>query len=84
LPYKPIFTRNFTKEFDKLPRNLKEKTLEALEKAAETPYAGIKLRGKLEGLWRWRVGKYRVIYTIDEKEKKAVFLDVGLRKSIYK
>jgi mRNA interferase RelE/StbE len=84
LPYKPIFTRNFTKEFGKLPRNLKEKTLEALEKAAETPYAGIKLRGKLEGLWRWRVGKYRVIYTIDEKEKKAIFLDVGPRKSIYK
>jgi mRNA interferase RelE/StbE len=83
LSYKSIFTRGFTKEFDKLPKSIKEQILEALEKAIENPYVGTKLRGKLEGLWRWRVGKYRVIYLIDEKEKAIVFLDVGLRKSIY-
>jgi len=83
LPYKSIFTRSFTKEFGKLPKSIKEKILEALEKTAENPYTGTKLRGKLEGLWRWRVGKYRIIYFIDEKEKAVVFVDVGLRKSIY-
>lgn len=83
MSYKSIFTRSFTKEFDKLPRDVKERILEALEKVAETPYAGTKLRGKLEGLWRWRIGKYRIIYLIDEKEKAVVFLDVGLRKAIY-
>jgi len=83
LPYKSIFTRGFSREFDKLPKNVKERILEALEKTAEIPYAGTKLRGKLEGLWRWRIGKYRVIYLIDEKEKAIVFLDVGLRKTIY-
>ena len=30
------------------------------------------------------MGKYRVIYMIDEKESNVVFLDVGLRKSVYK
>ena len=84
MSYKSIFTRSFTKEFDKLPKDVKERILEALEKVAEAPYAGTKLRGKLEGLWRWRTGKYRVIYLIDEKEKAVVFLDVGLRKAIYK
>jgi mRNA-degrading endonuclease RelE of RelBE toxin-antitoxin system len=44
----------------------------------------MKLHGKLEGLWKWRVGKYRVIYMIDEGESSVVFLDVGLRKSVYK
>jgi len=83
LPYKSIFTRSFSREFNRLPRNAKERVLEALEKAAETPYAGTKLRGKLEGLWRWRIGKYRVIYSINEKGKAVVFLDVGLRKTIY-
>jgi len=83
LPYKPIFTPNFIREFDKLPRNVKERILEASEKIVETPYTGTKLRGKLEGLWRWRIGKYRIIYMIDEKEKATVFLDVGLRKTIY-
>jgi mRNA interferase RelE/StbE len=51
---------------------------------AETPYAGTKLRGKLEGSWRWRTGKYRMIYLIDEEEKVTVFLDVGLGKATYK
>jgi mRNA interferase RelE/StbE len=57
--------------------------LKSLEKAVESPYVGTRLRGKLEGLWRLRVGKYRLIYLINEKEKAIVFLDVGLRKSIY-
>jgi len=83
LLYKSIFTRDFTKEFDKLPKNAKEKILEALEKVVESPYAGTKLRGKLDGLWRWRVGKYRIIYIINEKGKVIVFLDIGLRKAIY-
>jgi len=83
LPYKSVLTRSFSKEFDKLPRTVKERIREALEKAAENPYLGTKLRGKLEGLWRWRLGKYRMIYMIDEREKAVVFLDVGLRKTIY-
>jgi len=83
LPYKSVFTRGFTKQFDKLPKNIKEQVLKGLEKTATNPYAGTKLQGKLKGLWRFRVGKYRIIYTIDEKEKNTVFLDVGLRKSIY-
>jgi mRNA interferase RelE/StbE len=55
-----------------------------LEKIVVNPYFGKKLSGELAGLWRYRVGKYRVIYLIDEKESAIVFLDVGLRKSIYK
>ena len=50
MPYKSIFTKSFTKEFDKLPRNVKENILEALKKTAENPYAGTKLRGRLEGV----------------------------------
>ncbi|MGB9713867.1 MAG: type II toxin-antitoxin system RelE family toxin [Candidatus Bathyarchaeales archaeon] len=83
MSYKSVFTRSFTKEFDKLPKDIKEQILKALEKTVKSPYAGTKLRGKLEGLWRWRVGKYRIIYLIDEKKKSVVFLDVGLRKTIY-
>jgi mRNA interferase RelE/StbE len=83
LSYKLIFARNFAKEFDKLPKSIKEQLLKSLSKAVDSPCAGTKLRGKLDGLWRLRIGKYRVIYLIDEKEKAIVFLDVGLRKSIY-
>jgi mRNA interferase RelE/StbE len=83
VPYKSVFTKTFTKEFERLPQNVKERIVKALEKVTESPFAGTMLRGKLGGLWRSRVGKYRVIYLIEEKQKTVVFLDVGLRKSIY-
>jgi len=83
LPYKLIFLNSFTKRFDKLPKTVKEQIVKGLEKASSDPYSGTRLQGELAGLWRWRMGKYRVIYRIDEKENSLIFLDVGLRKSIY-
>ena len=83
LPYKIIFTKSFKKEFRKLPKDVQEPILKTLEKATINPYSGKKLSGKLEGLWRSRSGKYRLIYLVDEKDSAVVFLDVGLRKSIY-
>ena len=55
--------------------------MKGLEKAAADPYTGIRLHGKLEGLWKWRAGKYRVIYMIDKGEGSVVFLDVGCLSS---
>lgn len=83
MPYKLVFLHSFTKQFGKLPKNGKEQVLKGLEKVALDPYGGTKLLGKLTGLWRWRMGKYRVIYEIDENEGNLIFLDVGLRKTIY-
>lgn len=83
MPYKIIFLRSFTKQFAKLPKVAKEQVLKGLEKAAFDPYGGTRLHGKLEGFMRWRMGKYRVIYEIHEKEGNLVFVNVGLRKSIY-
>jgi len=83
LPYKSNYTKSFMREYKKLPSNIKGRILEAVEKTVANPYAGTKLRGTLEGLWRWRIGKYRVIYMINEREKTIVFVDVGLRKAIY-
>ena len=83
LPYKSIFTKTFQKEFRKLPKDIQEAILKTLEKTVTNPYSGKKLNGKLEAYWRYRVGKYRIIYLIDEKESAIAFLDVGLRKAIY-
>lgn len=47
------------------------------------PHVGVPLVGPLRGLWRVRVGKYRLLYEVDEKQKMVVFHDVDLRKRIY-
>lgn len=81
MPYKSVFAKSFKREFGKLPKDIQERVLETLEKVLENPHSGTRLRGRLLGLWRYRLGKYRIIYLIEEKEPSIVFLDVGLRKS---
>ena len=39
--------------------------------------------GQLEGFWKDRVGRYRIIYKVDEKGRSIVFYDVDLRKRVY-
>ncbi len=45
---------------------------------------GTPLKGNLKGLYRYRLGEYRVIYVIDQAEKKTIILNVKHRKKIYK
>lgn len=45
---------------------------------------GKALTGKLKGLWRFRVGDYRVIARIDGATITILVLDIGHRKDIYK
>jgi mRNA interferase RelE/StbE len=83
LPYRAAFTRSFLRELKKLPDDVKSHVLEAINDILANPFSGVKLRGELEGYWRWRVGKYRIIYLIDRESQIVVFLDVGSRKAIY-
>ncbi len=81
--YSLAVTRRFKKSFEKLPRDVQERVYEKLVLLLENPYLGVRLRGELSGLYRLRVGNYRVIYAIDEEKKLVVLLDVGHRKRIY-
>jgi mRNA interferase RelE/StbE len=83
LPYKAALTRNFLRQLKNLPENVKNRVLRAVDELIHNPFLGVRLRGELRGRWRCRVGKYRIIYRIDQKSKLVVFLDVGLRKKIY-
>jgi len=56
---------------------------EALREILMNPHVGVPLVGPLKGLWRMRIGRYRVIYEISEKEKTVVFHDVDLRIKVY-
>jgi mRNA-degrading endonuclease RelE of RelBE toxin-antitoxin system len=50
---------------------------------SENPYLGFKLVGELAGYWKDRVGKYRVVYKIDETRKTIIPYDIDLRKRVY-
>ena len=61
-------------------RYLRERVLEA-----ENPrQIGKPLRGEKKGLWRYRVGDFRIICDIRDESKTAVVLAVGHRKDVYR
>jgi len=83
MPYKARFSRVFLKKEERLPGDVKPRVVEAIREILMNPRVGVPLIGSLKGLWRVRIGKYRVIYEIDEKEEIVVFHDVDLRKRVY-
>jgi len=51
----------------------------------EDPYAHGKARtGKLKGLWRYRVGDWRVICDVIENKLVILVVDAGNRKTVYR
>jgi mRNA interferase RelE/StbE len=44
---------------------------------------GKPLKGIFKGLYRYRFGDYRIIYSIDRKENAILILRIGNRKDIY-
>lgn len=45
---------------------------------------GKALQGGLKGLWRYRIGDYRLICEIKDKEIVVLVLDIDHRKDIYR
>jgi len=84
LNYTVIFLRVFLRRFQRLHSRLRVQVRCRVEELAENPYLGFRLVGELEGFWKDRVGKYRIIYKIDETKKEIVFYDVDLRKRVYR
>ncbi|MFH1106277.1 MAG: type II toxin-antitoxin system RelE/ParE family toxin [Candidatus Micrarchaeota archaeon] len=75
------FSEHFQRSFKKLDKSSREGVLEAVKILSDLPKAGKKLRGRLSAYYSLRVGKYRVIYSV---ETNAVRLhDIGHRQNVY-
>ena len=45
---------------------------------------GKALVGEMSGLWRYRIGDYRLICKIEDREITIIVLEVGHRREIYR
>jgi len=52
-------TKHFLRELKKLPDQGRARILLAIEEIVSNPYAGVRLRGELSGLVRWRTGRFQ-------------------------
>ena len=44
---------------------------------------GKALKGNLKGLWRYRIGDYRIIAQIEDEKLVILLIEIGHRKNIY-
>lgn len=82
------FTSTAEKQIATLDRQPQAKILHFLKervRTAENPrQLGKALHGETRGLWRYRVGDYRIICEIRDEENEVKVLVVGHRKEIYR
>lgn len=67
----------------RLPPDLKKSVREAIRALAHNPALGESLRGELEGLWKYRVRRYRIVYEVDRQRRRILLYAVGHRREVY-
>ncbi len=88
MKYKLIFEKNAIKQLSKIDKLREEMIYSYLEKNlenVENPRRfGKPLKGSLKDYWRYRVGDYRIVAEINDRDIKIIIIEIGHRSSIYK
>ena len=83
-----IYSVGFTKDFAKLDRAVQVMVRTWIGRhllLVEDPRIfGKPLTGNLKGLWRYRIGNYRIICEINDYTLIIRFISIGHRREIYK
>lgn len=86
--FKLVYEKNFLKDlksFDKQQARLILAWIKVnLDKAHNPRDKGKALTGNFKGLWRYRIGNYRLICEIKDDELILICIAVGHRKDVYK
>ena len=82
------FTAAFRKSVAAVDKKLQGRVLEALAELSQTPTTILgdtkkPLTGELQGLWRYRVGEYRLVYEPVAEVQQVVLLEFSARGSVY-
>ncbi len=76
------------KQLRKLDRPIQKRLIDWLDdriSGCKNPrHFGEPLRGGMAGLWRYRVGDYRIICEIQDETVTVLVLRVGHRRKVYK
>ena len=83
MAFNVVYKKSVHRDLKKLSKAGARRVIEHLEKdLSKKPETYPVLRGQFEGLRKYRVGDYRVIYAIIEKD--VLVLRIGHRQDIYK
>ena len=66
-----------------LDPDLKRSIKAAVRGIATDPECGVPLLRELDGLWKYRVRRFRIVYAIDRKKRVIRLMAVGHRRHVY-
>lgn len=81
------FDKKAKKEFASLSKSVQkqiDKFLLKLMKSANPRQFGEPLKGNMQSFWRYRVGDYRLICSVEDKVLTVIIFRVKHRKEVYK
>ena len=84
MTYEIRYVKSAQKELKKLPKNVQVRILRAIVFLATNPRRGNVRPMVGSTAWRLRVGDYRVVYDIHDKEIVILILRIAHRKNAYK
>ena len=83
MPYKIEYKSSVVRDLKKLDKRVAGRILNQLEtNLSENPNGGQPLTGQFKGLFKYRVGDYRIIYT--RTMEGILVLRIGHRSKIYR
>ncbi|MFA4936632.1 MAG: type II toxin-antitoxin system RelE/ParE family toxin [Candidatus Methanoperedens sp.] len=84
MAYSISFDKNVKKFLSELNQSQKERIRDKLLSFIENPFSGDikKIKGR-EDVFRLRIGDYRVLYILDNKEKSICIVKIDKRSRIY-
>jgi len=80
--YKLIFEKRALESLNKFEKFIKERIWNKLQLCKENPFRFLEPLVEIQG-FKLRIGDYRVIIDVDNKERILKILKIGHRKNIY-
>ena len=72
------------KQLARLDVGTRRLLVEQIDRLAADPHVGTVLKGEFDGLRRLRVGAYRIVFEVRNRELVVLVVRVGHRSSVYR
>lgn len=82
-PFRPDIPPHVAELIRSLDPDLKRSIKAAVRGIATDPECGVPLLRELDGLWKYRVRRFRIVYAIDRKKRVIRLMAVGHRRHVY-
>jgi mRNA interferase RelE/StbE len=84
LGFKILYHKNIKKDLKSLDKSIVDAFFKIVEsRISINPFSGERLKGKLRDIWKYRIGNYRILYTMHQDELRVLILRFRHRKNVY-